>query len=51
MSEAFHIAALGTMAFNAAIWSSTGWPNVFLKVLFIGLSAWAAVMVAKDWFA
>jgi hypothetical protein len=38
------------MAWNAAIWSANGWINLFLKVAFIGLAAWAAVVVAKDWF-
>jgi hypothetical protein len=50
VSAAFHIAALGVMTFNAAIWSKNGWINITLKLLFVGLSAWASVVVAKDWF-
>lgn len=48
MIETFHLAALIAFAYLAAIFSSTGWYNIFIKVCATGLAGWAAVIVAMD---
>lgn len=48
--EYFHIASLALGAFSAGIWSSKGWQNIAVKLALIGFTAWAAVVVARDWF-
>lgn len=51
MNEAFHIVALGGLSMSAVFWKNTGTFNTFIKIGFVLLTAWAAVVVAKDWLS
>lgn len=48
MTDAFHIAALVGLSLSAAYWLRHGIVNTALKLGFVVLSAWAAVVVAMD---
>lgn len=51
MIEAYHIAALAVLSLYAARQKTRSGVEWVLKLITIATAAWAAVIVAKDWFA
>lgn len=50
MIEAYHIASLLAVCLFCERWSTETWLDKLIKFSLIGIAAWGAVIVAKDWF-
>lgn len=48
--QIYLIASAATLCWLGFVWSSTGWLNIIIKTLLVGLSFSGAVLVAKEFF-
>lgn len=49
MLNIFVLIATVLLAFVASIWSSKGWPNIIVKLVFVLAAVFGAIVTASVW--